>query len=410
MHGSDSEKEKDVEEEDYEVDNDFFVPHGHLSEEEMQQMDDEVMEDNSPETQKAKLKILQQEFAAEMKKKTEKIKPRLIGCIWMNGDEDKDGGSINGDSEKKYHCSDIIWRILKAREMMSSGEEIKMVEEFEPEIIETEEEPAEKIVVAQKTPLPKIRPKIDADSVKSLIKLVHGNINNRKFLIREFQAYRLKNFYNQPDFQEFSVRSVEEKMLEISDYKSCPEEGPLFGKKCWYVKPDVVKEHFGDEKLSLPNQWTYVLDIELSRKKKVKQNNQNGEGEKKNSREASPEDEEMETEESQVKLNFPKPQSPKLNAGTLKQFKDKTQSPKPSIFSLQKSSPKSTTQINVAQSSGKKRVSLVMSVPLGQQINEEKKNNLISQYLKSNQKDSASSESMKKDNTIDNNEIIEIID
>ena len=69
-------------------------------------------EDNSPETQKAKLKILQQEFAAEMKKKTEKIKPRLIGCIWLNGDEDLDGATL---SPKKYHCSDVIWKVLKVK-------------------------------------------------------------------------------------------------------------------------------------------------------------------------------------------------------------------------------------------------------------------------------------------------------
>ena len=69
-----------------------------------------IDEDNTPETQKAKLKILQQEFAAEMKKKTEKIKPRLIGCIWLNGDEDDEGATL---SPKKYHCSDVIWKILK---------------------------------------------------------------------------------------------------------------------------------------------------------------------------------------------------------------------------------------------------------------------------------------------------------
>ena len=107
LHGSDSEKEKDAPEDDYEVDNDFFVPHGHLSEEEMNVEDADDDDDNRPETQKAKLKIRQQEFAAEMKKKTEKIKPRLIGCIWMNGDEDENGCTM----EKKFHCSDIIWRI-----------------------------------------------------------------------------------------------------------------------------------------------------------------------------------------------------------------------------------------------------------------------------------------------------------
>lgn len=62
-----------------------------------------------------------------MKKKTGRIKPRLTGCLWMNGDENKDGGTKHGHFEKKYHCSEIVWRILKAREMIcASPEEIIM--------------------------------------------------------------------------------------------------------------------------------------------------------------------------------------------------------------------------------------------------------------------------------------------
>jgi len=35
------------------------------------------------EAQKEKLKLLGEEFEAEIKKKTERIKPRLVGCIWL---------------------------------------------------------------------------------------------------------------------------------------------------------------------------------------------------------------------------------------------------------------------------------------------------------------------------------------
>lgn len=35
------------------------------------------------EVQKEKLKLLGEEFEAEIKKKTERIKPRLVGCIWI---------------------------------------------------------------------------------------------------------------------------------------------------------------------------------------------------------------------------------------------------------------------------------------------------------------------------------------
>ncbi|RZF40791.1 hypothetical protein LSTR_LSTR009276 [Laodelphax striatellus] len=78
LRGSDDENEKESEDE-YEVDNKVFVPHGYLSDEEMQ--DD--FEDCSREAQKAKLQLLEIEFQAEMTKKTEKLKPRLIGCVWF---------------------------------------------------------------------------------------------------------------------------------------------------------------------------------------------------------------------------------------------------------------------------------------------------------------------------------------
>jgi len=38
----------------------------------------------SPEMLKIKLKLLELEFEEEMKQKTERLKPRLIGCIWVD--------------------------------------------------------------------------------------------------------------------------------------------------------------------------------------------------------------------------------------------------------------------------------------------------------------------------------------
>lgn len=341
----------------------------------MNQSGEGEIDDNSPEAQKAKLKILQQEFAAEMKKKTEKIKPRLIGCIWMNGDEDEDGGTMIDDLEKKYHCSDVIWRILKAREMWCSGEEIKM-DDFEPELPEIEEEGNEKPASAQiKTPgQKKERPKIEIteDSVKELIRLVHGNVNNKKYICREYQAFRLKNYHKNLDFQEYSVKSVEEKMIEISDYKTCPDDGPLFGKKCWYVKPDIVKQYFGDEQLPIPNQWTYILEKEV-KEKRPKQNNET----KKGSREVSPEESAVEKNnvENLVKES-PKPQQPATRP--------------------------------VSSNSNKKRVQLLMSVPRGAKVDEEKKNNLISQYLSKNNQTSKHNE--KIETNVNDDGVIEIID
>lgn len=82
LTGSDDEdKENDVENDDYEVDNEFFVPHGHLSDDEV---DDEENAKLSPESLKQKLKLLKDEFDLDMQSKTQKLKPRSIGCIWYN--------------------------------------------------------------------------------------------------------------------------------------------------------------------------------------------------------------------------------------------------------------------------------------------------------------------------------------
>merc|ERR1712112_761654 len=71
----DDDKEKEeVGEDDYEVDNEFFVPHGYLSDEEEEKDEDEVFD---PESAKEKLKLREQEFEAEQKKKTNYLKPRL---------------------------------------------------------------------------------------------------------------------------------------------------------------------------------------------------------------------------------------------------------------------------------------------------------------------------------------------
>ena len=39
----------------------------------------------NPETQKTKLKLMGEQFEAERNTKTKKIKPKVIGCIWLNG-------------------------------------------------------------------------------------------------------------------------------------------------------------------------------------------------------------------------------------------------------------------------------------------------------------------------------------
>ncbi|CAH2087443.1 unnamed protein product [Euphydryas editha] len=91
--GSDDEQDAD----EYEVDNELFVPHGYLSDEEATVDEDDVMS-LSPETQKARLKYLEDEFEFEMKKPMEKLKPRLYGLLW----ETEDGG-------RPENCPEALW-------------------------------------------------------------------------------------------------------------------------------------------------------------------------------------------------------------------------------------------------------------------------------------------------------------
>lgn len=74
----------------------FFVPHGHLSDEELHNEDESDF--NDPENLKFKLKLAQNEFDDERKKKTQKLKPRLIGLIWQNS-----------DGQKPDNCSNGVW-------------------------------------------------------------------------------------------------------------------------------------------------------------------------------------------------------------------------------------------------------------------------------------------------------------
>ncbi|CAK1580993.1 unnamed protein product [Parnassius mnemosyne] len=94
-----SEDEQDADE--YEVDNEVFVPHGYLSDEEATVDEDDVLS-LSPETQKARLKHLEDEFESELKKPTEKLKPRMYGILWETA-----------DGNKPEKCVDALWDYFK---------------------------------------------------------------------------------------------------------------------------------------------------------------------------------------------------------------------------------------------------------------------------------------------------------
>lgn len=150
---SDEEKENEPENDDYEVDNEFFVPHGHLSDDEV---DDEEYAKLSPESQKQKLKLLKDAFDQDIKSKTQKIKPRSIGCIWYN----KNGNNVDAAIISYLHPLNII---------VNGRIEIKKREQND------------NTVKKKRTPKP-----LPEDVMGILAKFVHGNTNKRGKLVTQF--------------------------------------------------------------------------------------------------------------------------------------------------------------------------------------------------------------------------------
>lgn len=237
LKGSDDEKdEENPEENEYDVDNEFMVPHGYLSDGEA---DVEEVEDMSPQTQKVKLKILGEQFEAERNTKTYKLKPKIIGCIWQ--------GSDNSFPES---VSAKVKEFLTARQAWVNNIPIVLpssTSHEENSLAESKTPTQQSVRGSKKTMFPN-------EALPDLIRLLHGNTHGRHFLMKEFITFWSKNGGNQ-----LSKVSVLSKINEVANKIACPEEGPMHLKSCWYVAENIRKQYVPDDKLSLPNNWTYIL-------------------------------------------------------------------------------------------------------------------------------------------------------
>uniref|UniRef100_A0A0C9Q956 Chaf1a-a protein n=1 Tax=Fopius arisanus TaxID=64838 RepID=A0A0C9Q956_9HYME len=230
LRGSDDEKdEENPDDNEYDVDNEFMVPHGYLSDEEGQG-DEEDEEEVPPELQKDKLKILEEEFEAEMKTKTSRIKPKVVGCVWQ--------GLINSYPE---NTPAHIMNYLMARQAWVKTTPIALIPPVESEALAPDN--------IHKKNLPE-------EAVPDLIRLIHGNIHGRPFLVKEFMTYWQKN-RGELDIS-FTKASVGRKIKELSKRIPCPDEGPMHLKTCWYVTEEIRRKYTLDD-LSIPNQWRYSL-------------------------------------------------------------------------------------------------------------------------------------------------------
>ncbi|KAI4460323.1 chromatin assembly factor 1 subunit a caf-1 subunit a [Holotrichia oblita] len=205
LKGTDDEEEKDNESDhDYEED-EVFVPHGYLSDDET---NDEVKAKLSPSAHKAKLKLLKNEFDEEMRSKTQKLKPRVIGCVWYN----KDGTNVE----------EAIDRYLQPFSIICKGQiQIKKRSDF---------------VLASTKKAPK---QLDKEHIPIFLKLIHGSVDKRKNIVKDF----IEHMSNNGIQLEVSQMSLSRLLKTFAQWQKCPEDGAMHNKLCWYVGEDVRKEY-----------------------------------------------------------------------------------------------------------------------------------------------------------------------
>ncbi|XP_076051964.1 uncharacterized protein LOC143031691 [Oratosquilla oratoria] len=266
---SDSEGEDKEEEEvdnQYEVDNDFFVPHGYLSDDEGKDEDsegeDEKNKDKDEIREKERLKVKQAEFEEEMKKKTKQKKPRVFGCLWVD--------------DKVNPAYEQLLKILNPyRVGMCVDNSTPIRTSFSRELPkDIKESKPEDVVDDRQTTVRKFVKKFPEEAIKPLIQLIHGNRHGKQFLIREFGMYWKK--VNGGEISEnekspeaantpktlaggagyISKKKIEMKINEVGEWIRCPEG---HGKgMMWFVTPEV-RARYSAEDVVLPNTWSYNL-------------------------------------------------------------------------------------------------------------------------------------------------------
>jgi len=249
----DKEDEDETEKDDYEVDNEFFVPHGYLSDEEEDKEEDEVLD---PETAKQKQKLAAKEFEKEHKKKTQELKPRLWGTYWTGEAELDTGAAAMQLAKILGGFTGIVFGSDNNNPIGTSFNKT----ESSPTV--SNEEVTESVKATKSA---KLR-NLPEEAVEDLVKLVHRNPNNKIFLAKEFIAFwdKKSGFEEETETElatpsakvgSLSKKKVMDKINEIAEYKK-PSEG---ASRCWCVKEEVLAK-FDVSPGSGPAEWTYILE------------------------------------------------------------------------------------------------------------------------------------------------------
>ncbi|XP_064083456.1 chromatin assembly factor 1 subunit A-B-like [Macrobrachium nipponense] len=272
------EKEEKEEGDQYEVDNDFFVPHGYLSDDEGKSDEEEDANSEGPAKLKdadrtrntEQLKQKQAEFEEEMKQKTKVLKPRLFGCLWMA-------------DENNNPAYDQLMKILVPYKAVTLCSQLPIGSRLAggmPKDCKDTDGDDESMTEGRPGNFKKYAKTFPEEAIPALIKLLHGNRHGKGKLCREFVDYWRKFTHGDLDADSINhtptettvsrtvyiaKRKVEAKIQELGSWKRCADEVKSRHVMCWYVS-QKKREEYGLGDLSIANSWTYINKM-LSDKK-----------------------------------------------------------------------------------------------------------------------------------------------
>lgn len=237
---TDSEAEGEEKEpaDDYEVDNEFLVPHGYLSDEEGEKDDDE--RPMSPSEAKEKLKLKEEQFERELKQKTCHIKPSLIGCCWTD------------DSNHEPQLLKVLQRY--ATVVFSSATPIRL--SCSELLCENGESPVADETARSENKASKRL--VSENDIPALVRLLHGSSYSKLTIVKEFQSYLERNRTDE-NKNAPSKAQILAKIAEIASWTKCTETGTMNGRTCWLVQPDVL-DHYDLKELSVINAWEFATE------------------------------------------------------------------------------------------------------------------------------------------------------
>ncbi|XP_055514230.1 chromatin assembly factor 1 subunit A isoform X1 [Leucoraja erinacea] len=240
---SHSEGDDDDEGDDEDDDDGFFVPHGYLSDGEGATNE----EGENPEKQKIRQRMKAKEWDELMKgKKFQVLQPTLLGCFW----------EIDSD--------------------MLHNSTMRALQQFSIHMFENQAEDEQ----LQGMYNGKLK---EEQILMSLLPLLHGNVNGRKAIIKEFQEW----YKNKPpadvlalppsdsssppgsDASRQETSTVDEdvsipskaKLQRLITENGVYEKRMAFRLRCWYVHEEVLRK-FRMENLPVPGQWNYLTQVQ----------------------------------------------------------------------------------------------------------------------------------------------------